>query len=462
MTADASMDVEEAQAFVLSEDPDGQIALDLHRSPREDAGAPTQGNFHYQTEVIASFCFGMPSNAAITKIICEWDEDFIIVRNRPPLLELVQVKHHDRALYTTMKMLCDEGGLAHLFDRWLGYTSGPAARLCSNTKLGGRPGEASPRALHDACRMGALTTPAGSPLLAHLAWAMLDVARSANNLVFLPKPTAPSPTKQHRHDPAALPPGLFDLLLRFMTSLRFDCDRPAKNHIEDVNVRQLVEPTMARLGFSKAIAPTAYKAIIEIIAEASRDRSGRPPDLARYLTEPGAYEPTSELAQTVERRTVSREAVLDAIRHGANRTSGGAVSLLRSGQAPPRAAGGHRLTEKMSLALIDEAEQENALRLRDLWLHVWPQARTGFPEDIETEYRLELEILDIVRNVRQMMIGKSDPYGVQFQALLHQHLRQARLSSKVNVPLDDFHILGLAYELSDLCKFGFSRPAGEQ
>ncbi|MDG4768029.1 dsDNA nuclease domain-containing protein [Solwaraspora sp. WMMD406] len=442
----------------MSVDPSGQLALDLYRQPIEDAGAPTQGNYHYQTEIIASFCLSMPSDPSISKIICEWHEDFLIVRDQPPFLELVSVKHHDHTVYTTMNKLCDEGGLTHLFDKWLGYTSGPAARLASNTRLGGKRSDPSPLALYDVCRTAALATPAGTRLLAHLAWAMMDVARRTAELENLPRPTSPSPPKARRHDPSGLPPGLFDMLLRFMLVFRFDCDRAAKGHIQDINIRQLAEPAMVGLGYSQAAAPDAYGAVAQLIGEASRDRSGRPSDLARFLTNPGAYDPLSELAQTVERRTVSRDAVLAAMRLGARRSAGETVPLLRSGQAPPRAAGGHRLIDKMRLGLLDEAEQDNALRLRDLWLHTWPQAKTGFPEDIETEFRLEMEILDVVRRVRHQLIDKAGPYGVQFQALLHQELREAKLSSKVSVPLDDFHIVGFAYELSDLCKFGFARP----
>ncbi|MGV9310344.1 hypothetical protein ACWDLG_43855 [Nonomuraea sp. NPDC003727] len=69
-----------------------------------------------------------------------------------------------------------------------------------------------------------------------------------------------------------------------------------------------------------------------------------------------------------------------------------------------------------------------------------------------------MEILDIVRRIRAQLIGKSGHHGIQFQALLHAELRRAELSKKISVPLDDFHILGYAYELSDMCKFGFSRP----
>ncbi|MEU4422302.1 dsDNA nuclease domain-containing protein, partial [Actinoplanes sp. NPDC024001] len=164
-------------AFSQAEHPDGlseridqtgQLELDLFRRPAEDAGAPTQGNFHYQTEIIASYCLSLHTDVSIVKIICEWQEDFIIVRDRPPLLELVSVKHHDDMLYTTMKSLCDQGGVAHLFDRWLGYTTLPVVRLASNTRLGGRPGDYTPRALLDVCRAGELNTPRGIALVAHL------------------------------------------------------------------------------------------------------------------------------------------------------------------------------------------------------------------------------------------------------------------------------------------------------
>lgn len=222
MTADVLPGDDELDGLPFSMDSTGQISFDLNRLPAEDAGAQTLANYFYQTEVIASFCVSMPSDSSITKIICEWHEDFIIVRDRPPFFELVSVKHHDRAAYTTMKQLCDEGGLAHLFDRWLGFTTGPTTRLCSNTRLGGRPGEATPRALLDVCRAGALATPHGSQLLSHLAWAILDVARASDDFDFIPSPTMRPPTQKHRHDPSGLPTGLFDALVRFMSATHFD------------------------------------------------------------------------------------------------------------------------------------------------------------------------------------------------------------------------------------------------
>ena len=158
---------DELHGLPFSVDSTGQLSFDLERVPAEDFGARTLANYFYQTEVIASFCVSMPSDPSITTIICEWHEDCIIVRDRPPLLELVSVKHHDRATYTTLKQLCDDGGLAHLFDRWLGFTTGPAARLCSNTRLGGRPSEVTPRALLDILRARAFATPHGTKLLAH-------------------------------------------------------------------------------------------------------------------------------------------------------------------------------------------------------------------------------------------------------------------------------------------------------
>ncbi|MGV9386498.1 dsDNA nuclease domain-containing protein [Nonomuraea sp. NPDC003707] len=460
MASDAVSGAGQQHGLSAGVDLSGQLELDLFRRPAEDAGAPTQGNYHYQTEVIASYCLSLHTDTSIVKIICEWQEDFIIVRDRPPLLELVSVKHHDQMVYTTMKSLCDHGGIAHLFDRWLGYTSRPVVRLASNTRLGGRPGDYTPRALLDVCRAGELDTPRGTALVAHLAWAMMEMAAKSTTLDNIPKPAAPVPPKPKRHDPAGLPAGLLEMLLRFVRRCQFDCERPAKRDIRDVNIRQIVEPAAGTLGFATSAAADVYKAVVDLVAEASRDDSGRPVDLAHYLTSPGAYDPRSEIAQTVQRRTVSRDAILDAIRLGTRRAVGDPVSLLRSGQMPPRAPGGHRLIEKMRDALMGDDERDNALGLRDLWLHIWPQARTGFPEDIETQFRLEMEILDIVRRIRAQLIGKGGHYGIQFQDLLHAELRRAELSKKISVPLDDFHILGYAYELSDMCKFGFSRPGG--
>jgi hypothetical protein len=105
-------------------------------------------------------------------------------------------------------------------------------------------------------------------------------------------------------------------------------------------------------------------------------------------------------------------------------------------------------------------EQHHGLSLRDLWLHIWPQIRTGFPEDVETLFRLELEILDVVRRTRAQLTGSPGHYGIQFQALLHDELRRAELTHTTGLRFDAFHILGYAYELSDMCRFGFSRPEG--
>lgn len=224
-----------------------------------------------------------------------------------------------------------------------------------------------------------------------------------------------------------------------------------------MNVRRIAEPAMVTLGYARSAGTAAYKEVTEIVAAASRDKTDRPRDLARFLTDPAADTASAMLAETLEQRTLWRETVLSAMKMGAIRSTDGGVSLLRSGSIPPRAAGGHRLVEKMTSARIDEADQLQALRLRDLWLHIWPQVKTEFPEDVETEFRLELEILEVVREVHQHLIDVPDPYGIRFQALLHHSLRKAELGSRTSTPFDGFHILGFAYELSDLCRFGFTR-----
>lgn len=60
---------------------------------RRGRGRADSGQFPLPNRIIASYCLTLHSDTSIVKIICEWQEDFVIVRDRPPLLELVSVKH---------------------------------------------------------------------------------------------------------------------------------------------------------------------------------------------------------------------------------------------------------------------------------------------------------------------------------------------------------------------------------
>jgi hypothetical protein len=103
---------------------------------------------------------------------------------------------------------------------------------------------------------------------------------------------------------------------------------------------------------------------------------------------------------------------------------------------------------------ISEEDARQAHDLRDLWHDSWPRVATGFPLDIEVEFALEQEILDLVRTLRLELVGQ-DRYGDRFMAALHERLRVDTLRRLPALPLHDHHLVGFAYELSDQCRFGF-------
>ncbi|MEU4424801.1 hypothetical protein AB0F81_29625 [Actinoplanes sp. NPDC024001] len=111
------------------------------------------------------------------------------------------------------------------------------------------------------------------------------MATKSTTLNNIPKAAAPVPPKPKRHDPAGLPAGMFAMLQRFVHNCQFDCERPAKPDIRDVNIRRIVEPAADKLGFARSAAADVYKEVVDLVAEASRDDSGRVADLAQYLTD---------------------------------------------------------------------------------------------------------------------------------------------------------------------------------
>ncbi|MEV4691097.1 hypothetical protein AB0K27_08230 [Micromonospora echinospora] len=435
-----------------------QVAIDdlLQQRPHEDIGVSTSQDYRYQAEITASFCISMLTKPQLVEVICEWHEDIVLRFGSPqPALELVSVKHRTTGPWPSISLLCEKGGLAHLFDRWMAYDQTARVRVCTNARLGGSEKDPSPRLLGLACQDGDFTSPVRALLVTHVAWGIIKAAKK-KDLSLIPTKDVSIPKPDQWHDPTGLPMYFEDQVKEFLRALRLDCGRPDKPHAADVHIRRLVEPALRETGLPVGIAPDVYKALVDEIAAACRDEDGNPRDLAAFIVDPFANRATPLFREILARRTINKkriEAILDAAQVGKTH-----APLLPSGTRPPRAPGGRKMRSKMADASIDEGEQENAANLRDLWIDTWPRVSTGFPEDIQTLYTLELEILDIVREVRvELSESPTEPFGPRFQVALHRAIKKSRLSDMGGLPLSHHHLIGFAYELSDLCKFRFTR-----
>lgn len=436
-----------------------QVAIDdlLLQRPHEDFGVSTAQDYRFQAEIIASFCISMLTKPQLAEVICEWHEDIVLRFASPrPALELISVKHRTTGHWVSISLLCEKGGLAHLFDRWLAYQQAARVRICTNARLGGSEKDPSPRLLGLACEDGDFASPTRAPLVTHVAWGIIKAAKK-KDLALIPTKDVSVPKLDQWHDPAGLPLHFEEQVKEFLQALRLDCGRPDKPHAADVHIRQLVEPALREAGYPVGIAPGAYKKLVDEIAAACRDEDGNPRDLAAFIIDPLANTATPLFREILARRTLNKKRI-EAIFDGA-RANGANAPILPSGMRPPRAPGGHKMRSKMDDASIDDGEQENAANLRDLWIDTWPRISTGFPEDIQTLYILELEILDIVREVRvELSESPTEPFGPRFQVALHKAVKKSRLSDIAGLPLSHHHLIGFAYELSDLCKFRFTRP----
>ncbi|MGY5309372.1 hypothetical protein [Nocardia gipuzkoensis] len=115
----------------------------------DDAGANTADLYEWQAAMAAADGLALYRDALDERgvldptcddyILCEWHEDWVIGSGN--LMELVSGKHRsaDVGAYTTVTKLADDGGLAHLFNRWFALGQKHMCRLVTTGGLN-RPG----------------------------------------------------------------------------------------------------------------------------------------------------------------------------------------------------------------------------------------------------------------------------------------------------------------------------------
>lgn len=119
--------------------------------PAEDSGAQTQSRFRYQHECTARSCVGMllPDNC-VASVVCEEHEDFIVIYT-DERIELVSVKHREASRGPwSYAALCSDGGVKHLYERWLQTGRRALCRVMTNAGL--KTGALEAQQLVDACQ----------------------------------------------------------------------------------------------------------------------------------------------------------------------------------------------------------------------------------------------------------------------------------------------------------------------
>lgn len=118
-----------------------ETADPLAALPTDDAGARTADLYHWQAAMAAADGLVLLTRALAddpdlktqhgTRLICEHHEDWMIDAGQDR--ELVSAKHRERATgpWTTISILIHDGGIGHLFARWLMFGKAVRCRLVS-------------------------------------------------------------------------------------------------------------------------------------------------------------------------------------------------------------------------------------------------------------------------------------------------------------------------------------------
>ncbi|GJF30253.1 hypothetical protein KNE206_29530 [Kitasatospora sp. NE20-6] len=416
--------------------------------PKEDDGSRTAGLFRYQAEAAARFCLAMLTQESIDYVVCEWHEDFVIAFS-DGAVELVSVKHrqHDQGAWT-IPQLCKDGGLAHLFDRWLGCGRASNMRLRLFTSAALNPARDNARGLAKMCGPDPELTVGRDAMVRAVARQLLKVRWKQ------PYDNIPE-TPVVKVDDIVLPEGFVDQVDGFLVVLAIDHDQSPDHSITDTNIQQFLLPAIARLELDQVDTEATYRDLVNRIEKANRDESDRG-QLAAHIVDPSRVLHDRQMQARIARRRLHRDTVLEEFVY--QRT---AVPTYARGQVPIDAPGGARLGRKLARGQVPSDEAAHAERLRSAWYVAWSQQRSGLAGDAAALENLKLEVADTVFECRGSAEEEAAPgaaYGRRMNQLLAQQLTPEAMSARPPFKVNKLHLRGLAYQLADDCLFYFSEP----
>ncbi|WP_433458325.1 hypothetical protein [Micromonospora sp. CA-248212] len=422
------------------------LVLELPDAP-EDDGAEAQANFRFQCEVIARWSYGLFEPDGPIAVVCEHHEDFMVLF-ADGQVDLASVKHRSRNRGTwSVADLCDDGGLTHLFDRWVAVAaSGRPIRALHLTNAGLTNGPGQSAELAGICEA---TQPDAALLL---AWSK-KLARQFL-MVSQRKRTSAMPTGQ----PPARPEHLLDtdplvqLVARFIPMLTF----VPVSHRDDIAASTIIEvalPLCRAKGWDTHDGQHIHDAVMTIVEKTVRTFGKRRLDLARQVVGMAVWPNGMERDERLAARLLDAKALDTAIIYG------GDVPLFPPQDAPLPAPGGSQLRRKMADGQLSASAVHLAERLRSAWYSTHRSRLPDLPGDAGVLAQIEAEVLELVLDAQDAALAAgTTPYGRTFFRQLRDTVRVSSFRQRPPLRINDQHALGVSFELSDQCIFDFLPP----
>lgn len=318
------------------------------------------------------------------RIVCEHHEDWAVVRGTDA--ELVSAKHREpsKGAFTTLNLLADAGGLAHLFGRWHVLGEMPSCRLVTTAGLA--PGAA--QSLEKAAVFLRDRRLAGQAPVASSEHEQVikDFARALRQHPdHLPDSWPPSDAGMLQ----PLGPDQYAQVSRFLSLLTIEYGQPSRRHISYVAPGMYCEPVLSGLGLQGVSPAPAWAAGLGLFRVRMRARGPVPrgalPAVLSYR--PGMEAPAGTDERDLAARIVT-VADIDVALRSAFANPGGYRPLAPIARLT-------RIAVKMTVGGCADNSIERAEQLRLDYQRYWRARFSGDPAARADQERLRRSLLRI-------------------------------------------------------------------
>lgn len=250
-----------------------------HAVPSDDAGARTADLYHWQAAMAAADGLGLltrlldmgwtPQSQDVISIICEHHEDWMIEVNGD--VELVSAKHREPASgpWTTVASLIGDGGVGHLFGRWLLLGQTTTSRLVSSAAAS-RTGAEFMRCA-DLARQR-VTGPGLNSDENSLLDKTIDTAIRAIQLYRKNLPPAWCAPEDAKSASVVVTHEQRMTFESFLRGLVCDLSRPTRDVVRHAAANMYVLPLLEVLAQPSALAPMVWEAVLPLFETRMRAR----------------------------------------------------------------------------------------------------------------------------------------------------------------------------------------------
>lgn len=404
----------------------------LHSAtPSDDAGAQTLDRYEWQAmmatiDLLALYLDAVdagrePSSVSDCGLVCEYHEDW--ARIRADDVQLVSGKHKEPRFgaFTTVTSLLDEGGVYHLFDRWLLLGGVMGCRLVTTAGL-----DSDAALIHGLC----------AHFATHSTHVPFQDEHAETAYVRLVDGLAKRRTEAGLDD---VPELQSSVLPHFLSRLVVDHGCARREHMPALAPTAYAEPVARAIGRQDLAVPI-WEAVLALVRGRMRAagpaRRGLLPSLALVGED------------DLERRTVSVADAHVAIM-AALATPGGFTPL-------PRVMITNRMAVKMTQGRCAATSIERAEILRRRFTS-WRRDQRSEPGGRESELDLDLLLRRVADHATATARTDGAPWGAALWGEVEDQLA-LEVDKGAARGLDTDMLLGGLSELANNCKVWYSEP----